>query len=166
VANRETFLRYGVDRPAFLSSAVFKVAQDAQGRPVLAIRSTESFTEPVVNFLVDLHWSKGELVRQYTLLLDPADFAARNRAPNALRAADGAFDRRLRRTRSAPGGDSHRRDENANVGAAIRPAKEESDSPAADRGARTMTHVKVGAKATLRGIAGAWASGRSPTCKG
>ena len=44
VANRETFLRYGVDRPAFLSSAVFKVAQDAQGRPVLAIRSTESST--------------------------------------------------------------------------------------------------------------------------
>jgi len=91
---------------------------------VLAIRSTESFTEPVVNFLVDLHWSKGELVRQYTLLLDPADFAARNRAPESLRAADGASEPGVsRRTRSAPGGDSHRRDENANVGAAIRPAE-------------------------------------------
>jgi hypothetical protein len=45
VANRETFLRYGADRPSFLSSATFKVTQDAQGRPVLSVRSTEAFTE-------------------------------------------------------------------------------------------------------------------------
>src|SRR6185437_14486100 len=73
VANRETFLRYGVDRPAFLTSAVFKVTEDSRGRPVLSVRSTEAFNEPVVNFLVDLHWQNGELVRQYTLLLDPAN---------------------------------------------------------------------------------------------
>src|SRR6267154_3525215 len=41
VANREIFLRYGADRPAFLSSTTFKVAQDSRGRPVLAVRSTE-----------------------------------------------------------------------------------------------------------------------------
>src|SRR6202051_3773680 len=60
VANRETFLRYGADRPAFLSSATFKVTQDGRGRPVLAVRSTDAFTEPLVNFLVDLHWRNGE----------------------------------------------------------------------------------------------------------
>lgn len=154
VANRETFLRYGVDRPAFLSSAVFKVAQDAQGRPVLAIRSTESFTEPVVNFLVDLHWSKGELVRQYTLLLDPADFAARNRAPESLRAADGASDPATPDVPAAPPVATPIVETKTQTSALQSdPPKEESDSPAADRSARTMTHVKVGAKATLRGIA-------------
>src|ERR1700722_3793423 len=76
VANRETFARYGADSPAFLPSATFKVTQDSQGRPVLAVRSTESFTEPAVNLLVDVRWSTGELVRQYTLLLDPAGFNA------------------------------------------------------------------------------------------
>src|SRR4030081_3917440 len=76
VANRDTFLRYGADRPAFLSSATFKVTQDNRGRPVLAIRSTESFTDPVVNFLDDLRWRKGELVREYTLLLDPPGLAS------------------------------------------------------------------------------------------
>src|ERR1700721_466044 len=81
VANRETFLRYGADRPGFLSSTTFKVAQDSHGGPVLAIRSTESFTEPLVNFVVDLRWSHGELVRQYTLLLDPPGFAPRPSAP-------------------------------------------------------------------------------------
>src|ERR1700716_882087 len=69
VANREAFLRDCAYRPAFLSSATFKVTQDSQGRPVLAVRSSESFTEPVVNFLVDLHWSHGEMERQYTLRL-------------------------------------------------------------------------------------------------
>ena len=83
VANNETFLRYGADRPTFLSSTTFKVVQDSQGRPVLAVRSTESFTEPLVNLLVDLHWRNNELVREYTLLLDPAGFASAPPAPAA-----------------------------------------------------------------------------------
>ncbi|GAC1668607.1 MAG: hypothetical protein NVS9B2_11890 [Steroidobacteraceae bacterium] len=84
VANRETFMRFGSERPAFLSSAIFKVAQDVRGRPVLAVRSTEAFTEPLVNFLVDLHWRKGEIVRQYTLLLDPPGFGPANRLPEVI----------------------------------------------------------------------------------
>lgn len=72
IANRETFQRFGSDRPSFLSSTTFKVARNEQGRPILAIRSTEAFTEPLVNFLVDMRWSNGEVVREYSLLLDPA----------------------------------------------------------------------------------------------
>ena len=45
VASRETFQHFGSDRPAFLNTATFKVTQDAKGRPVLSIRSSESFTE-------------------------------------------------------------------------------------------------------------------------
>ena len=74
VANRETFLLYGVERHAFLSSTTFKVGRNSQGHPILSIRSGDSYTEPVVNLLVDLHWPKGELVREYTLLLDPPNF--------------------------------------------------------------------------------------------
>src|ERR1700677_1790649 len=87
VANRDTFLHYGADRPGFLSSTTFKVTQDSQGRPVLAVRSTESFTEPVVNFLVDLRWHKGEMIRQYTLLLDPPGLAAASIPLNQAAAA-------------------------------------------------------------------------------
>ena len=72
IANRDTFQRYGADRPAFLGTANFKVSQDKYGRPVLLVRSTDAFTEPLVSLLVDLRWSSGELVREYTLLLDPA----------------------------------------------------------------------------------------------
>src|SRR4030088_1148729 len=86
VASRELFQRYGADRPPFLSSATFKVTQNSQGHPVIAVRSTESFTEPVVNLVVDLNWGHGQLVRQYPLLLDPAGFASAAPAPAAPRA--------------------------------------------------------------------------------
>lgn len=82
VANREIFQRYGADRPSFLSSATFKVGLDAQGRPVLNIRSSEAFTDPLVSLLVDLRWGTGELVREYSLLLDPAGFSSTSHLPD------------------------------------------------------------------------------------
>src|SRR5450432_2633046 len=145
LANRETFLRYGADRPAFLSSATFKVTQDSQGRPVLAIRSTESFSEPVVNLLVDVSWRSGELVRQYTLLLDPPGFGAprpaapvteakaHNVAPSVAPIAE---------TPIAPAAAS-----------SVEPPAAQLDPTSTERAVRKTTHIKVGAKATLRGIA-------------
>ena len=87
VANREIFQQYGADRPSFLSSATFKVGLDARGHPVLNVRSVEPFTDPVVNFLVDLRWDNGELIREYSLLLDPAEFAASRRLAAAPQSA-------------------------------------------------------------------------------
>jgi pilus assembly protein FimV len=147
VANRETFLRYGADRPAFLSSATFKVTQDNRGRPVLAIRSTESFTDPVVNFLVDLRWRKGELVREYTLLLDPPGFASAPlasaplapAAPNVPAVPPAAMPVVETKTQT--------------VARQVDPPTHQPNTTSADRSARRTTHIKVGAKATLRGIA-------------
>jgi pilus assembly protein FimV len=158
VANRETFLHYGADRPGFLSSTTFKVTQDSQGRPVLAVRSSESFTEPVVNFLVDLHWRNGEMIRQYTLLLDPPGFAASMPAapstPSATAVPAGVSATAAPSITVAPAA--------AAPIAQIKPQtvsrqadlpRDQADS-AGDQGAgRKTTHVKIGAKATLRGIA-------------
>jgi FimV-like protein len=71
IADEETFERYGLERPAFLFTTALKISQDKQGHPVLVLRSTDAFTDPVVTFLVDLHSPSGELIREYTLLLDP-----------------------------------------------------------------------------------------------
>ena len=131
VANRETFLRYGADRPAFLSSATFKVTQDGQGRPVLAVRSTEAFTEPFVNLLVDLRWHNGELVRQYTLLLDPPGFGSAT-APEATPLVE---------------------TKTQTVARQADPPSEQPTSANSEHAVRKTTHIKVGAKATLRGIA-------------
>jgi pilus assembly protein FimV len=71
IANDETFQHYGLERPAFLAGTSVIVGQDRQGRPILTLRSMEPFTEPMVTFLVDLHSPNGELIREYTVLLDP-----------------------------------------------------------------------------------------------
>jgi pilus assembly protein FimV len=127
IANKETFLRFGAERPAFLASATFKVAHDVKGRPVLAIRSTESFTEPLVNLLVDLRWHNGEVIRQYSLLLDPTGFPAATQMAVAVRSPA--------------------------VPPVTLAAPEPAPAAAAARTTRATTHVKIGAKATLRGVA-------------
>jgi pilus assembly protein FimV len=149
VANREIFARYGADRPAFLSSATFKVTQDSQGRPVLAVRSTESFTEPVVNFLVDVQWRSGELVRQYTLLLDPAGFATAALPAAALPPAAPLV---AAPPPAAPPPAAPIAQAAAQIVVPSDSQPEQLNPPAAER-ARKTTHIKVGAKATLRGIA-------------
>jgi pilus assembly protein FimV len=88
VARRETFQSYGFERPAFLSSTTFKLIRDEQGRPALAVRSTEPFTEPFVNLLIDVRWPGGELVREYPLLLDPAVYPGTRREADSGRALD------------------------------------------------------------------------------
>jgi pilus assembly protein FimV len=80
VASRETFDRYGAERPAFLSSTQFKVTKGQNGRPILAVHSDQPFTDPLVTLLVELSWGHGEVIREYSLLLNPAGTADAHRA--------------------------------------------------------------------------------------
>ena len=75
VADADAFQRLGADRPPYLSTVQFSVGADPKGQPVLKVRSTAPFADPVVSLLVDLRWSGGELIREFSLLLDPAAFA-------------------------------------------------------------------------------------------
>jgi pilus assembly protein FimV len=81
VASKETFARYGLDWPSFLSSVTVTRARSADGREVLKIRSSESITEPFVTVLVEATWARGRLVREYTMLLDPPVFAPEQQRP-------------------------------------------------------------------------------------
>jgi FimV-like protein len=80
IADQETFQRYGLERPSSLASTALTVRQDAQGHAYLLLRSTDTFTEPMVTFLVDLHTTSGELIREYTVLLDPPGMSSEHAA--------------------------------------------------------------------------------------
>jgi pilus assembly protein FimV len=146
VANKDTFLRFGAERPAFLASATFKVAQDVKGKPVLVIRSTDSFTDPVVNLLVDLRWHNGEVIRQYSLLLDPAGFPAPMQVAAAVR-----LPMAPPASPALPAPAAVVTNTSA-VAASPIASSDATASPTANT-TRTTTHVKIGAKATLRGVA-------------
>jgi len=155
VANRETFAHFGAERPSFLNTATFKVTKDARGKPVLAIRSSESFTEPLIDFVVDLRWRNGQLIRQYSLLLDPAGFPAAPQAATALPApAESAVPAPVV-TAASPAPSPA---EPSSPAAQAAPTTQVADGRAATSSTavvstRTMTQIKVGAKATLRGVA-------------
>jgi len=76
LASAETFTRYGLDRPFFLADMAFEVVKSGttSGNKIL-IRTAGPVTEPFVTFLVEAIWSRGRLLREYTLLLDPPTFA-------------------------------------------------------------------------------------------
>jgi pilus assembly protein FimV len=76
LAPAATFERYGVDRPMFLTRLQFTVLEGGQsGTGSVRITSSEPITEPFVTFLVEATWSRGRLLREYTVLLDPPTFA-------------------------------------------------------------------------------------------
>ena len=83
LASPEVFARYGLDRPAFLTSLEFSVGRGQDGRSVLLVRSRDAITEPFVSFLVDVNWPRGRLLREYTVLLDPPAMLAAKDSPVA-----------------------------------------------------------------------------------
>ena len=75
LASSDTFVRYGLDRPAFLVDFNFRVAKGSDGRDVLRVTSPRPVTEPFVTLLVEANWPRGRLLREYTVLLDPPVYA-------------------------------------------------------------------------------------------
>ena len=70
VASPEVFNRVGIDRPAFLNSIRFKTSVQ-NGRPVILVSSNQPINEPFLNFLLEVSWPNGQLLKEYTVLLDP-----------------------------------------------------------------------------------------------
>ena len=71
VATHETFTRYGLEWPSFLSGISMRAVHTPDGRDIIKLASRESITEPFVSLLVEVNWARGQLVREYTVLLDP-----------------------------------------------------------------------------------------------
>jgi pilus assembly protein FimV len=86
LASGETFTRYGLDRPAFLSEFSFQVTRGPGGRDVLRVTSPRPVTEPFVTLLVEANWPRGRLLREYTVLLDPPVFTPGPAATEAVAA--------------------------------------------------------------------------------
>ncbi|MGE0622505.1 MAG: FimV/HubP family polar landmark protein [Pseudomonadales bacterium] len=75
LGSAEDFERVGVERFFFLTSLSFKVAYAANGDPQIVVTSSRPITEPYLNFLVQVLWPNGRLLKEYTVLLDPPTFS-------------------------------------------------------------------------------------------
>ncbi len=70
LASPDVFSRVGIDRPAFLNSLTFTPTVE-NGKPVIRVTSSAPITEPFLNFLLEVSWPQGQLLKEYTVLLDP-----------------------------------------------------------------------------------------------
>ena len=71
LASAEDFNRAGVDRQYFLTDLTFTPILRPDGKSVIRVSSTKPVREPYLNFLIEVLWPSGRLLREYTLLLDP-----------------------------------------------------------------------------------------------
>ena len=71
LASPEDFSKAGVDRQYFLTDLKFTPVLKPNGKSVIRVTSSKPMREPYLNFLVEVLWPNGRLLREYTLLLDP-----------------------------------------------------------------------------------------------
>src|SRR3989344_4587407 len=71
VATPETYRAAGGDYNGVLTNTTITLQRRADGRPFLRLSSDRPVQEPFVDVILDLAWSSGRLVREYTLLFDP-----------------------------------------------------------------------------------------------
>lgn len=71
LASAEDFSRAGVDRQFFLNNLKFTPVIRQGGKSFVRVTSSQSVREPFLNFLLEVYWPAGRLLKEYTLLLDP-----------------------------------------------------------------------------------------------
>ena len=72
LASPEEFERVGLQRPPQMSANLtFKITRNARGEAVVRVTTPQKMTDPYVSFLLDVEWSNGKMVREYTAMLAP-----------------------------------------------------------------------------------------------
>ena len=70
LATPEEFSRANIDRTFLLSRLKFETMLKEDGKAAIRVFSQEAVTEPYLNFLVEVVWPKGRVVREFSVLLD------------------------------------------------------------------------------------------------
>ena len=73
LAPREAFLRAGIERQAVLHEIKFSVERRANGTYYIHLKTRQPVREPFLNFLLEMEWPNGRMLREYTVLLDPPE---------------------------------------------------------------------------------------------
>jgi pilus assembly protein FimV len=77
IAPADAFAAAGIEPGSALTGMRFAVER-RDGQRILKVTTPQAINEPFVEMLVELQWSSGRLVREYTFLLDPPEYKARD----------------------------------------------------------------------------------------
>ena len=73
VANPEAFKAAGLEYNPALGSLQISLQRRADGRAFLRVSGDRPINEPFVDLILEANWASGRLVRDYTMLFDPAN---------------------------------------------------------------------------------------------
>lgn len=140
LASPDVYSGAGLEYP-YGNKFKFDVESRANGEPYLKVSSAQPVNDPFVSLLVELTWSSGKLLREYTFLLDPPGYVpvqpklaeVRPVAPAAQAMPETAEAAHESRQPAAPA-----------VPADMKPAESQSASGQTDAAANKMTEESAG----------------------
>lgn len=109
IASETAYQRLGLQRNLFLGKLRFDVATRPDGSLVVNVSSREPLREPYLNFLLELTWPNGRLMREYAVLVDPPVYAEESGVAEQVRAPSSAAADQSRSATSARSAESARR---------------------------------------------------------
>lgn len=71
LATPDQFDKLGVAWSYFISKVKFKTIVKSNGQVVIKVTSEKVLQEPILDFLVEVKWPKGEIYKEYTVLVNP-----------------------------------------------------------------------------------------------
>ncbi|MFA5679402.1 MAG: FimV/HubP family polar landmark protein [Pseudomonas sp.] len=71
LASPDDFGKAGIDRSFFLTDLTFTPVVQPDGKAYIKVTSNRPVKEPYLNFLMEVRWPSGRVLREFTLLLDP-----------------------------------------------------------------------------------------------
>lgn len=83
LASPEAFKNANLEYVNALTSINLAIDKRANGQPFIKLTSSQPIEEPILDMLIELSWASGRLVREYTALMDPVEYAAPPAAPVA-----------------------------------------------------------------------------------
>lgn len=69
LADEDTFKSAGLERSHLLNQLRFEPVSTAEGANYIQVTSTKRIREPYINFIIEVEWDNGKVLREYTVLL-------------------------------------------------------------------------------------------------
>lgn len=83
IAGLEAFRQADLPYTAYIGTLRVSIERRPGGEPYVQVMATQPLNEPFVDFLIELSWSSGRLVRAYTALVDPPTVTEQKTAETA-----------------------------------------------------------------------------------
>lgn len=80
IAPAQTYADQGIDRPAMLNHIKVDLVSNPSRPPMLKLTTQRPVNDPFLDMLIQVEWSSGQLLREYTALLDPPNYVEYNAA--------------------------------------------------------------------------------------